>query len=152
MDVKGAIGHVSKAQLFAQMIELGIDGNILTQTGSFLTDQKVQLIIDGNDNEEKEIETGISQGSLVSPIFFLIYISEVFEKLSQTSPLVISISFIDDLGFIASNSSVKKIVRALEKVSKKVIEWGKLNAVTYMSKTEALLFSKAHWQWLDKQL
>ena len=153
MDVKGAFDHVSKGQLLTQMIELGVDGNLVTWTGSFLIDRKVQLVIDGHDNKEREIETGIPQGSPVSPIFFLIYISGVFDKISKTNPLVTSLSFVDNLGFIASRSSVTEIVRSLEKVAKEVVEWGKQNAVTYdTSKTKAVLFSKSHRQRLNKQL
>ena len=85
MDVKEAFDHVSKRQLLTRMIELGIDGDLVTWTGSFLIDRKVQLVIDGHDNKEKEIETGIPQGFPVSPILFLIYISGVFNKISETS-------------------------------------------------------------------
>ena len=153
MDVKGAFDHVSKGQLLTRMIELGIDGDLVTWTGLFLTNRRVQLVIDGHDNKEREIETGIPQGSPVSPILFLIYISGVFNKVSETSPSVMSLSFIDDLGFIASGHSVKEIVRTLEKVAQEVIKWGKQNAVTYdTSKTEAMLFSKSHRQRLSKQL
>ena len=153
MDVKGAFDHVSKGQLLTQMVELGIDGDLVTWTGSFLTDQKIQLVIDGHDNKEREIETGIPQGVPVSPILFLIYISGVFNKVLKTSPLVTSLSFVDDLGFIASGSSVKEIVEALEKVAQEVIELGRLNAVTYdTSETEAVFFSKYHRQRLNKQL
>ena len=104
------------------MIELGVDGNLVTWMGSFLTDRKVQLVIDGHNNEEREIKTRIPQGSSVSPILFLIYISGVFDKISKTSPLITSLSFIDDLGFIASCSSVTKIARSFEKVAKEMIE------------------------------
>ena len=125
----------------------------MTWTSSFLTNQKVQLVIDGHDNKERDIETGIPQGSPVAPILFLIYISGVFNKVSEKSPLVISLSFVDDLGFIASGSSVKELVKTLENVAKVVLEWGRLNAVTYdISKTEAVLFPKSHRQWLNKQL
>ena len=153
MDVKGAFDHVSKRQLLRQMIELGIDGDLVTWTESFLTDRKVQLVIDGHENKEREIETGIPQGSPVSPILFLIYISGVFNKVSEINPWVTSLSFIDDLGFIASGNSVKEVVKTLENVAKAVLEWGKQNAVTYdVSKTEAVLFSKSHRQRLSKQL
>lgn len=60
MDVKGAFDHVSKGQLLKRMLELGIDGDLLTSTKLFLTDRKVQLIIDGHEDKEREIETGIS--------------------------------------------------------------------------------------------
>ena len=112
MDVKGAFDHVSKGQLIARMVELGIDGDLVLWTRSFLTDRKFQLVIDGHENREREIETGIPQGSPVSPILFLIYISGVFEEVTKTCPLVTSLSFIDDLGFIASGSSVKEVGKA----------------------------------------
>ena len=122
MDVKGAFDHVSKVQLIARMIELGINGDLISWTSSFLTDRKVQLVIDGHENREREIETGIPQGSPVSPILFLIYISGVFDQVTKTYPLVTSLSFIDDLGFIALGSSVKEVGKTLEKVAKTVIE------------------------------
>ena len=110
MDVKGAFDHVSKAQLITRMIELGIDGDLVAWTSSFLIHRKIQLVIDGHENKEREIKTGIPQGSPVSPILFLIYISGVFDTVTEASPSVISLSFIDDLGFIASGSLVKEVV------------------------------------------
>ena len=153
MNMKGAFDHVSRRQLLTRMIELGIDGDLVTWTGSFLTNRKVQLVIDGHDNKEKEIETGIPQGCPVSPILFLIYISGVFDKVLETNPLVTSLSFVDDLGFIAASSSVEEVAKTLENVAQVVLKWGRLNAVTYdVSKTEAVLFSKSHRQRLNKQL
>ena len=70
----------------------------------------------------KEIETGIPQGPPVSLIFFLIYISGVFDKISETSALLTFLSFVDDLGFIAFGSSVKGVVKVLEKIAKEVIK------------------------------
>ena len=118
-----------------------------------MTDRKVQLVIDGHNSKERDIETRIPQGSPVSPILFLIYISGVFNKVSEASSLVTSLSFVDDLGFIASGNSVKEVVKTLEEVACTVPEWGTLNAVTYdIAKTEAVLFSKSHRQRLSKQL
>ena len=153
IDVKGAFDHVSKAQLLRHMINLGIDGDLVGWTRSFLTNRKVQLVIDGHESKERKIETGIPQGSPVSPIIFLIYISQVFDAVIEACPLVTLLSFVDDLGFIASGTSVKNITRSLEKVSKTALDWGIANAVTYnTSKTEAMLFSKSQRQQLSKQL
>ena len=147
MDVKGAFDHVSKTKLVERMTELGIDGDIVRWTQSFLTGRRVQLVIDGHDNRECDIETGIPQGSPVSPILFLIYISGVFDKVAESNPEVRSLSFVDDLGFIASGYLVKRLAKTLGGVAKVVLEWEKCNAVTYdIAKKEAVLFSKSHRQ------
>ncbi len=62
----------------------------------------------------------------MSPILFLIYLSGVFSKVVESDSLVTFLSFIDDLGFVASGSSIKEVVKTLEKVAK---VWGKLNSV-----------------------
>ncbi len=59
MDVKRAFDHVLRSQLLKRVIDLGIDGDLVAWTKSFLTDRKIQLIIDGHDNKKREIETSI---------------------------------------------------------------------------------------------
>ncbi len=153
IDVKEAFDHVLRSQLLKCMIELSIDGDLVAWTRSFLTDRKIQIVIDGHENKEREIEIGIPQGSPASPFLFLIYISGVFDSVSESCPLVTSLSFVDDLGFIASGPSVKKIALTLENVAKTVLQWGKTNAVTYdTAKTEAIIFSKSHRQRLNAQI
>lgn len=67
------------------------------------------MVIDGNDNKKREIKTGIRQGLPVSPIFFLKYISKVFDTVAENNQTVTSELLVDDVGFIGSDNSVKKI-------------------------------------------
>lgn len=122
MDIKDTFDYILKAQLIIQMIELEIDRNLVTWTSSFLTHQKIQIVIDRHENKEREIKIGILQDSPVLPILFLIYINGVFDKVTEASFFVISLSFIDNLEFIASSSLVKKVVKTLEKVTKTILE------------------------------
>lgn len=75
MGMKGALDHVSKVELFRKILDLGIDGDLIKWTKSFLSNRKVQLVINGHENREREVETRIPQRLPVLPIFFLIYIS-----------------------------------------------------------------------------
>ena len=127
------------------MIDLGIDGDLVAWTKSFLTNRKIQLVIDGHDNKEREIETGISHGLPVSPVLFLIYISGIFNAVAENNPTVTSLSFVDDLGFIVSSNSVKEISQTLGTMASTVLYWGSINVVTYdTSETEAVLFFKSY--------
>lgn len=66
---------------------------------------------------------------------------------------LISLSFVDDLGSIASGISVKEIARIVDTVATTVLESGIANAVTYdTSEKEAVIFSRFHRQILSKQL
>lgn len=81
------------------------------------------------------------------------YISGVFDEVAEVVPDIMSLSFVDDLGFVASGHSIKGIVKALEKVAQTVVGWGIANAVTYdIAKTEAVLFSRSHRQRLNRQI
>ena len=136
-----------------RMADLGIDDDLIGWTQSFLTDRWVELVIDGYINSKHKVETGIPQGSPVSPILFLIYISGVFFQVESQLPQITCLSFVDDLGFLVAGHSVYEIRKTLEKVGKIALNWAASHAVTYdISKTEAVLFSKARNHKLTKQL
>lgn len=58
----------------------------------------------------------------MSTILFLIYISGVFNKVSEKNLLVTFLFFVHDLDFITSGSSVKEIIKGLKKYAKEIIE------------------------------
>ena len=114
MDVKEAFDHVSQAKLAQKMADLGIDEDLIGWTQSFLTDRWVKLVIDGFTNPKKKFETRIPQGSLVSPILFLIYINDVFSEIGRKIPSITCLSFMDDLGFLTAGHSVGHVAKILE--------------------------------------
>lgn len=57
-------------------------------------------MIDSYNNLENAIEIRIFQELLASPILFLIYISEAFQEEKKKLSALISLSFINYLGFI----------------------------------------------------
>ena len=91
-----------------------IINDLIGWTQSFVTDKKVEIVIDRHKNLKRDVETGIPQDSLISLILFFIYISGVFEMVIAILPKIISISFMDDLGFLASGNSIKEVTTSLE--------------------------------------
>ncbi len=82
----------------------------------------MELFIDGFTNVRQKVGSEIPQGSPVSPILFLIYISGVFSIVEKQLPHVTCMSFIDDLGFITADRSINRIAKTLEKVRQIVLE------------------------------
>lgn len=153
MDVKGAFDHVSRAEMAKRMVELGVDNDLIGWTQCFLTNRWVKLVIDGYANFKHKMEAGIPQGSPVSPILFLIYISGVFSQVETRLPQISCLSFMDDMGFLVEGHSVLEIKKVLEKAGKIVLNWATDHAVPYdVGKIEAILFSKAQNTKLQKQL
>lgn len=59
MDIKGGFDHVLKRQLFKQIIEVSIYRNLIVQANFFLTNQKIQIIIEGYENKKNKIKINI---------------------------------------------------------------------------------------------
>ncbi|KAL1978972.1 hypothetical protein VTN96DRAFT_7858 [Rasamsonia emersonii] len=153
MDVKGAFDHVDPAKLVRRMGELGIDGDLICWVRSFLADRRVQLVIDGHQCPEHPISSGVPQGSPVSPILFVIYLSGVFRAIEAAVPGIRALSFADDIGLIALGSSVDQACQQLQQAGENAITWGQNNAVQFdAEKTEAVLFTRKRGRALRDQV
>lgn len=72
---------------------------------------------------------------------FWYILAEFFEKIAESNPEVMSLSFVHDLDFIASEYLVTRFAKTLERVVKVMFEWEKYNAITYnIAKIEVVNF------------
>ena len=69
MDVAAAFSSVARGCLLRRLREMKVDEDIVSWTGSFMKERRVKMAIDGREENEIEVTTGLPQGSLVSPIF-----------------------------------------------------------------------------------
>ena len=85
-----------------------------------------------------EINAGIPQGSPVSPIFFLIYIRDLFNQIDG-----FQLSYIDDILITTSSTSIIKNVKILQQEVKKLVSKGKELVIEFdIVKTELIHFIK----------
>ncbi|KAF5189612.1 reverse transcriptase, partial [Thalictrum thalictroides] len=139
LDVKGAFDHVAKNQLLGILKEHGLPINLISWIAAFLSDRELRLAFDGQCETFSKIETGIPQGSPVSPILFLIYIKNLFQ-----SRAVRFISYMDDICIIASSKSIRKNIKILEREASHIYALGTNNAIDFdLAKTELVHFSRS---------
>jgi ribonuclease HI len=153
MDVKGAFDHVDPARLVKRMGEIGLDGDLIHWVASFLMDRQVQLVIDGHQGPKQPIDSGLPQGSPVSPILFIIYVRGVFQAIETRVPGVKTLSFADDIGLLTRANSVDEACQQLQLAGEVAIEWGAANGVQFdPEKTEAALFTRQRGRILRDQV
>ena len=58
----------------------------------FLKERKQRVVLNGQHSEWSNVSAGIPQGSILGPLFFLIYINDLSDNLSSNPKL-----FADDL-------------------------------------------------------
>jgi len=66
--------------LVRRLESMGIEPDMCRWVESFTTDRNVRIVIDGTEGQGRAVETGIPQGSPVSPILFAVYIPGFFEE------------------------------------------------------------------------
>jgi len=83
LDVKGAFPHVAKGNLIKRMEEMGFEADLVRWVESFMEDRKVIMSMDGKEGDSMDVETGVPQGSPVSPVLFVIYLSGLFGQVER---------------------------------------------------------------------
>jgi Reverse transcriptase (RNA-dependent DNA polymerase) len=104
-----------------------------------MDDRLLKLSFNQNIESFKAINTGIPQGSPISPILFLIYIRGLF-----TSPSVKYLLYMDDISVIVASTSFYRNIGILEREVDRLVSIGQQNAISFdIAKTELIHFTGA---------
>jgi len=123
MDVKSAFNNVNKAHLGRRMETLGIVLDLIRGAQSFMSDRQVRLVLDGRTGEERQVDTGIPQGSPVAPILFVTYLSGMFDEVEAAVPGVHGLSFVDDISWWTEGKNDEEVVAKLSEAATASAVW-----------------------------
>ena len=136
LDLKKAFLTVNHEILLREMEIYGVTGNALNLMKSYLRDRKQICQINGVSSTENRIGCEIPQGSILGPLFFLLYINGLPECLRQTTPRL----FADDTNRTASGKPEEEVEKAMNGDPEYVKKWLLANKLSLnVAKTEFLL-------------
>ena len=143
LDLSKAFDRVWHEGLLYKLECSGISGNLLCLTSNFLSNREHRVQLNGKSSEWKRMSVGVPQGSVLGPLFFLVYMNDTVENINSEIKL-----FADDTSlFSVVESSIRTandLNRDLEKVRLWAWQW-KMKFNT--DKTEEVIFSsKGIWQ------
>ena len=137
-DISKSFDRVWYAGLLHKLRSVGISAVLLKWFSSYLVGRKQRVVLQGVEFQWNYIKAGVPQGSILGPLFFLIFINDIVTEIGSSIHL-----FADDtsLSTIVDNSDVAaEILNAdLEKIVKWAEAWlAKFNPL----KTESRLIAR----------
>ena len=77
LDISKAFDRVWHDGLIYKLKRCGVSGQLLFLIQSFLKDRKQRTVLNGQSSTWGDISAGVPQGSILGPIFFLVYINDL---------------------------------------------------------------------------
>ena len=137
-DISKAFDRVWHKGLLFKLKNVGITGNLLEWVGSYLFQRKQKVVLNGQESLILDINAGVPQGSILGPLFFLIYINDIIFEVNCSIKL-----FADDTTIYVTIENPQTGAEILNRNLEKISNWSKQWIVNFNpQKTETLLVSR----------
>ena len=111
---------------------------------SYLEGRQSRLIFDGQTSEPFDLVTGVPQGSPLSPILFLLYMTPLYEALEKHGNITV-IGFSDDTNLLVAGRDIAANCRYLESAFRVYEDWARTRGLKFAPhKSELMYFTRKH--------
>ena len=137
LDLSKAFDTLDHEILFSKLKHYGIDGIALQWIKSYFCNRKQFVQINQASSSELTIKCGVPQGSILGPLFFILYINDLPNSVNISETLL----FADDTSISCSHTDIDHLITVLNKELQSVDVWMKANKLSVnISKTKYVIF------------
>ena len=119
LDLKKAFDIVNHRILLLKLVALGVDSPSAAWFKSYLNNRTQQTVIGKVASSPRNVDIGVPQGSVLGPLFFLVYINDLAECLQNSQTTL----FADDTAIYCSVPSSENLQTKLNEDLHRVKEW-----------------------------
>src|SRR5271157_451988 len=130
LDLKGAFDRVDHRWLLYTLDQLGLPIWLIEWVRSYLGKRTARLRIDGEISSPITPTQGIPQGSPLSPILFILFLTPLYTKLRE-EPGINIIGFSDDTNLLAYGKTTDEYALRLRQVYRTAEKWATVRGMAF---------------------
>ena len=142
LDFSAAFDRVNHIALIYKLKQLGIGGPFLNIITEFLTDRTQRVCVDGELSDVRNVISGVPQGSVLGPLLFIIYTSDMWLGLENKL-----VAYADDATLAACIDSPNlrsHVADSLNRDLARINDWCKLWGMKLNpKKTQSMIISRS---------
>jgi hypothetical protein len=138
-DIKEAFDGVLPGRLVHRLRMQGWPDNLIRWIASFATGRSVQIQLNNKPGPIIVICCDLSQGSLISPILFMLYLTPLFQLGNPRTRF----GYTDDAAILAISSILELNCQSLSFSLQEALDWDSLEEITFvLDKYKLIHFSQ----------
>ena len=142
VDLRKAFDTVNHKILLGKLERYGIRGLGLEWCRSYLSDRMQFVSVNGDSSNVRPVTIGVPQGSIIGPIFFLIYINDLCATISYPKYTL----YADDTTVTLANENFFDLINQANIELETISQWAIHNRLTINAeKTECMVFSNRNF-------
>ena len=141
IDFRKAFDCVQHPMLLEKLLHLHLDKSVVSWVKSYLASRSQRVLANGSYSSFETIKQGVPQGSVLGPLFYIIYANDLLDKIIHCKVAL----YADDTVLFMANKNFETSIKQMQSDINSIEAWCKTNGImANTDKTKIMLFGSKH--------